>query len=254
MAVIDIFSYNSEKDLLEIRFNILNDLVDEFIIVEAPTTFSGSLKPIYFDPVDFPEWTHKVRHFVVDERYSDEEIKQAHDSPYTNGQERWMREFMQKESIKKAMTHLQDDDICYIGDVDEIWELREYKDIEKLKLRVYAYYLNYRSTEEFWGTIRCKYKDIKDECLNNVRNNIMFRTFDYQGWHFTNQGGLDAVKKKITDQYNTELFNAKLIKEGVDEHFGKDDFIGRDFDFKVEEPGLPTYLLQNKDKYAKLFK
>ena len=48
MAVIDIFSFNGELDVLEIRFNILNDVVDQFIICESDETFTGIKKPLYF--------------------------------------------------------------------------------------------------------------------------------------------------------------------------------------------------------------
>src|SRR3990167_9589188 len=161
--VIDAFHYNGEQEILEIRLNILDSIVDEFIILEAPTTFSGNPKPIYFglQKDRFKKWEHKIKHYVNKEEYTEEEYLEAKNSKYTDGDARWIREFLQKEDIKNYLTHLQDDDIVYIGDVDEIWEHREPNGVEKLKLRVYSYYLNFLSTEEFWGCIRAKYKDIK---------------------------------------------------------------------------------------------
>ena len=143
--VYDVFSYNGEADILEIRLNVLDKYVDQSIIVECPTNFCNHSKPLYFKEQQerFKEFLPKIKYYVVDEKYTEEEIKQAALSPYTsNANERWMLEFLQKESIKKAMTHIGDDDICYIGDVDEIWEPREPKGLEKLKLRVFTYYLN----------------------------------------------------------------------------------------------------------------
>lgn len=252
MAIIDIFSYNGESDLLELRLNALGDVVDEFIICEARSTFSGLPKPLYFTEQRL--WREKITYHVIDEEYTEEEVEQARNSPYTGGIERWMREYMQKESLKKALTHLDDEDIVYVGDVDELWEPREYVGIEKLKLRVYAYWLNFRSTEEFWGTIRCKYKDIKGQCLNDVRNDLSYRTTDYQGWHFTNMGGMEALKKKITDQYNQEVFNSTLIHELMPQNYGIRDFIGRDFDFETDESEWPEYLKINKESYKNLCK
>ena len=42
--VFDCFIFNNEIDLLEMRLNILDDVVDKFIIVEGNTTFSGNKK------------------------------------------------------------------------------------------------------------------------------------------------------------------------------------------------------------------
>ena len=33
----------------------------------------------------------------------------------------WLKEFYQKELIKNALVNLNDDDICFVSDVDEIW-------------------------------------------------------------------------------------------------------------------------------------
>ena len=254
--IIDIFSFNGEYDLLELRLNALDSVVDQFIIVEAPSTFCGDPKPLYFQEQRdrFAKWEDKIKYHIVDENYTGAEMEQALSSKYTNGISRWVIEFLHKEALKKAMTHLNDEDICYIGDVDELWIDSEYKGIEKLKLRVYTYYLNMSSTEEFWGPIRARYGDIEDKCLNDVRNDISYRTEDYQGWHFTNQGGLDAVKKKIIDQYSQQSFNGQPIGTGLDERFGQADFIGRDFVLKVDESNWPKYLIDNRDKYKHLIK
>ena len=93
-----------------------------------------------------------------------------------------MREFCQKESIKDCLTDLKDGDLCFIGDVDEIWHTGGMLPIPtKLKLRVYSYWLNNRSNEDFWGTFVAGYKDIKNECLNHLRTNTP-KTTDYHGW------------------------------------------------------------------------
>lgn len=256
MAVIDVISYNGEADMLELRLNLLGEHVDQFIIVEGVSTFSAQPKESLFKSQEhrFLKWASKIKYCILEDNYSQEEIESARASKYTSGQFRWMHEFLQKESIKKFMVHLKDDDVCYIGDVDEIWEPRQPKGIEKLKLRVYTYYLNFRSTEEFWGPIRCRYKDIKNECFNNVRNNTDFRTSDYQGWHFTNQGGYEAVKKKVFDNYDGVTFNGEFFKYKLDERYGVTDYLGRDFKFWVDESDWPPWLKEHREDYKKLLK
>ena len=49
MKTFDCFLFFNELDLLEIRFNILNDFVDYFVIVEASQTFQGENKEFIFD-------------------------------------------------------------------------------------------------------------------------------------------------------------------------------------------------------------
>jgi len=42
--VVDCFPYFNEKEILELRINLLNDYVDKFIIVDANYTHSGVVK------------------------------------------------------------------------------------------------------------------------------------------------------------------------------------------------------------------
>ena len=48
MKIYDCFIFHNEIDLLELRLNILNDVVDKFIIIEGDTTFSGIKKESNF--------------------------------------------------------------------------------------------------------------------------------------------------------------------------------------------------------------
>ena len=45
MRIIDCFSYFNEKELLELRINLLYDHVDKFIICDADRTYDGKPKP-----------------------------------------------------------------------------------------------------------------------------------------------------------------------------------------------------------------
>jgi len=48
MKVFDSFIFFNELDLLELRLNILNDVVDYFVLTESPFTVSGNEKPLYY--------------------------------------------------------------------------------------------------------------------------------------------------------------------------------------------------------------
>lgn len=254
MAVIDVFTFNGEYELLDIHLHCLKDHVDEFIIVEAPLTFSGKQKPLYFLSVQEKYRMFPIKYYVVDE--NDPELwLMAEQSPNTRGAEHWKREFVQKESIKKALTHLNDDDICYIGDVDEIWEpgIAEWKHIPfKYKLWVYTYWLNNLSSEEFWGTLVSPYKHIRLSCLNHLRTNA-WRTAFYAGWHFTSMGGYEEVRRKLTDSYTEESYATKAVMANLENALENgEDFLGRGFTYETNEEEWPQYLKENREKYKKL--
>lgn len=257
--IYDCFTYNGEADLLEIRLNILDKHVKEFIIVEAPTTFSGKPKPLYYekDKERFKAWHHKIRYYVINESYTDAEVLQSMDSPNTQGASHWKREFLQKESIKKALVHLKDSDVVFIGDVDEIWNpdliLSRQDTLRKLKLKVYLYYLNNRSNEIFWGTLVGKYKDIKGECLNHLRTQT-WKTETEFGWHFTSMGGYEEVRRKLSDSYTRESYWTDWVENNLRDNVEKSkDFLGRGFTYRIDESELPRYLKDNKQKWKKLF-
>lgn len=60
--VLDAVLMSSELDLLEIRMNELDSVVDRFFIVESNTTFTGLPKKTYFaDNKDrFSKFEHKI--------------------------------------------------------------------------------------------------------------------------------------------------------------------------------------------------
>ena len=58
----------NELDILKLRLNILDPIVDKFIIEEATTTFSGQKKELCFEKNKdmFKEFLHKITYIVVD--------------------------------------------------------------------------------------------------------------------------------------------------------------------------------------------
>jgi hypothetical protein len=74
------------------------------------------------------------------------------------------------------------------------------------------------------------------------------------GWHFTNLGGAETIKKKL-ESYGHQEFNTQDIKDKIQERMDRnEDFIGRKTQMWIEEDGLPQYLLDNKQQWIQLFK
>ena len=260
--VYSVFTFNGENAMLRLHLNILNDYVDKFIIIEADKTFSGLTKPFYLlrDYRFFKPWWNKIDYYRINDWDDVKLWKQALESPNTKGADHWKREFYIKESIHKALKHfnVQDDDILFIGDVDEIIDPTiEYQSDTplKAKLRVYTYWLNNRSDEEFWGTLICQYKDIKDKCLNHLRSDKSLRNDKYLGWHFTNMGGVEEIRRKLDSSYTQESYNTTQVQELLASRVNKGtDYLGREFNFQLDETEHPRWLKENKDKFINLYK
>lgn len=259
MAIIDCITYNNEAELFDLRYNILRDHVDEFVVCEAPVTFSGKPKPLYFKNII--DKYDKVKYYIIDE--TDAKLWElAISSPNTVGADHWKREFVHKESIKKALTHLKDEDIVLIGDCDEIWNpevvlLKKHGDNRLTKLRqyVYTYFLNQRSSEDWHGTLMAKYGDIKGNILNHLRTawRDVYLPEEYAGWHFTSMH--HQVKQKLEDSYTKETYANEWVMDNLDMNVIKSrDFLGRNFTYWVDEFNWPEYLKENKDKYKHLLK
>lgn len=261
MGVIDIFTFNGENAILRLHLAILYDYVDKFIIVEANRTFTGQKKPMYFfrDQRFFAPWLKKIEYCTITD-WDDTDIWElAVKSPNTKGASHWKREFYQKEYIQKILEaqKIKDNDLCLIGDVDEIIDPSvsfESDDPVKAKLRVYAYYLNNRSNEQFYGTLISSYKDIKGKCLNHIRSDKkLYSKGPYLGWHFTSMGGEEEVRRKLDASYTADSYNTFEVQQMLPERLKQGvDYLGRNFKFTLDESEWPEYLKENKDKYAHL--
>lgn len=247
--VIDAFYFLNELDTLEIRLNILDPYVDRFILVEARETFSGVPKPLYYleNKERFAKWNHKIQHYIAE---PEQFIEMAKSSPNTGaGEHYWIREFAQKESLQNALKGLDDNDIVFISDVDEIWNPVTLSDYDfsgnvifKPKQKPYMYFVNQR-TDEYWlgwtGSIGTRYANIKNNCINHLRTDSMadYVPIDNGGWHFNSLGGKDKKRAAFKHPVYENDYEWKR----------------REVNMRIDESDLPEYLLTNKDKWKNLF-
>lgn len=250
--IYDCFTFFNELDMLEIRLSVLDPYVDKFVLCESFQTFSGKEKPLYYEDNKerFARWGHKIIHFVVNER---------------NFTDAFAAAGFQKDGIRRCLQRWHkpsSHDIIYFGDVDEIWKPQEITDDKVYNLRQlnYCYYLNNRSSEEWVGTIVGRWGTVKTNTLNHWRakhDNIL----DDGGWHFTNMGGAEQIRKKL-ESYDHQEFNTDDVKGQIEERManGQDyvgrgrDWQGKPFEMWTDESELPQYLKDNKEKYKHLFK
>ena len=65
MKIIDTTTFFEENMMMNIRFNILNQYVDHFIVCESLYTHSGKKKKINFDLNNFPKFKNKIEHLIL---------------------------------------------------------------------------------------------------------------------------------------------------------------------------------------------
>jgi len=262
MEVIDAVLFYNELDLLEIRLNILDPVVDKFVIVEATKTFVGKPKPLYFKDKQerFAKWKDKIVHYVVDELTEGEWLS-ARASPNTGGGDHWwVREYAQKERMLDALKFCKDDDIVFISDLDEIWNpdikpQAQHGEIYRPVQTAYHYFLNNRSDQDIsgWvGTRFATYKTLKEKGVNYLRTETRNPSIHIPngGWHFTFMGGADKIREKV-ENYSHQEYRGAL--SGVDNAIRDNtDFLGRGFKLWKDESQLPEYILNNKEKWKHL--
>ena len=60
MNIYDCTTFYSEKMMLDVRFNILNESVYKFVVVESAYSHSGEPKKFNFDINDYPKFREKI--------------------------------------------------------------------------------------------------------------------------------------------------------------------------------------------------
>lgn len=107
--VYDCFVFFNELDILEIRLNTLDKLVDTFVLVESTHTFTGQEKPlVYAENKDrFKRFNDRIVHVVVD------------DMPAL-AESTFVREAHQRSAIGRGLADARPRDIVIVSDVDEI--------------------------------------------------------------------------------------------------------------------------------------
>jgi hypothetical protein len=210
--IYDCFLLNEELDLLELRLNYLNKLVDKFIIVESAYTFSGIPKPLHFS-----NNTHRFTRFL-------NKINYLTDTAKPNLTSAWANEYHQRNLLKTGLHSAKDDDLIILSDLDEIPYLDRILnhfqlDIpQKIPMSLSYYFLNGVQSNEIWNlSIITPFRFIKnidignrDALVNDL--NIKLNYTGYYGGHFAYLFGNDVdryinkIKSFSHQEYNTTYY------------------------------------------------
>jgi beta-1,4-mannosyl-glycoprotein beta-1,4-N-acetylglucosaminyltransferase len=115
--IFDCVTFFDEDILLEVRLNILKDIVDFFIIVEAKQNHQGKSKNLNFKLDRYKEFKDKIIYRVIDRLEFNQDTKLP-----KNWAEGHLRDQFQRNYILNVLNSInaKKDDIIIISDLDEI--------------------------------------------------------------------------------------------------------------------------------------
>jgi beta-1,4-mannosyl-glycoprotein beta-1,4-N-acetylglucosaminyltransferase len=278
--VFDCFPFFNELDLLEIRLNELDGIVDRFVLCESPYTFRGKPKPLHFleNRDRFARFLPRIEHVIVDDLpLGGPEIERAF----------FKKERFQRNALMRGLTTATPDDFVLLCDVDEIPRASAIEGIVRdngpravhvLEMRKYRYLLNLRSAGPWYKARLARFGDIRKlqmlrvggpswapkqaslgpvlrqwrRMLFGVRPRPWIRVPD-AGWHFTSMNGAKAVSEKmqayshVHERFEEEAAVAEHIAEALRKaadpasHFSIEPF-----------DNLPHFLAANQDRFASM--
>ena len=273
--IYDCFQFFNELDILKIRLEVMNPIVDKFVISEATETFSGLKKPLYYEENKelFSEFQDKIIHVVVE------------DTP--EGDTHY-RDTFQKNAVTRGLKDCKDDDIVIFSDLDEIPNPEKIKEIlqnfqnDKIyhfAQRLFYCYLNMEEvsgnllsfagefdgvTEKKWiGSKMLSYKLMREQNLQcgdlrfPERKEIGIRVAD-GGWHFGYMGGKGEtdIKKRVQEKLVSaahQEYNSKyVINNVVDQIKDGKDLFGRNAKFvrcEIDE-SYPAYIREHQKELS----
>lgn len=286
MKIIDTTTYFEEELMMDLRFNILNDYVDKFIVSEARFTHSGHEKEIKFDKKKFPKFEDKIVHIIL-EKEPNEIIKKNQLSSSELRMNSVMRIKYQRDYILNYLSSFSKEDYVIHSDNDEIPDLKNFdlkKNTKKYVIfnqKMYYYKFNLSLPRLNWfGSKACKIKNLKSiDILRSTKNKIypfyrmdtLFSKIKHQslhivnqgGWHFSNLKTLDELERKyLNDENHAEYESLGFTKRKIIEnlknrtidynHSAKKNSSNRFQSTKLEKVNidlLPDYILNNLEKY-----
>ena len=291
MKIIDCTTYYSEDLMLDIRFNILNEFVDKFIIVESKYSHSGEKKNLNFNIDNFPKFKDKIKYLII-ESEPEGIVENKDNSSSIKRMNSLLRIEQSYNFISNALYDVPENDLICLSDNDEIpnfastsfknskndififkqlffyykfnlfYDLMPWfgsKACKKKKLISLSWLRNLKNKKYPWWRIDAYFSKIKQNNLQIVENG---------GWHFTNVKTAEDLHKKLLNfghhnEYEDSGLTVKDIQYCIDnrivnyDHFADKTKANKyNAKYKLQlanDNMLPKYLIKNKEKYKNWF-
>ena len=259
--IIDCITFYNENILANARFEILNDVVDQFIVCESGYDHSGKQKNKNFKLLN-KSFESKIKYIFIEKNFP-LPIKP------------WKNEEIQRNYIQKELESYSDEDLILYSDSDEIPNPKLLKSMKLNKKygiffqKNYVFKINlFNKYETPWeGTRICKKKDLKT--INKLRKKILSKNlkksfwkfyiekdieiYEDGGWHFNNLYNLETISEKLKAFPHKEFSSPKFTDHSVikEKILKNQDLFERGHVYeKVElDDTYPEYIIKNKDKF-----
>jgi beta-1,4-mannosyl-glycoprotein beta-1,4-N-acetylglucosaminyltransferase len=267
MKIFDCFIYFDEDILLDLRLNILDKVVDKFIIIESSTTHTGLKRKLKFNINKYKRFKNKIYYFSLENLIIDKNVKLK---------KNWSKHHLIDQAIRNHINNCideaNDDDWIIVSDIDEIPKPNKIKEFNKKKKYaffeqdLYCYKFNLKNLSEphWYGSRICVKKYLKSpQWLRNIKiqkkqNFIKKLFFNYQiikdgGWHFTSLKKPEDLIIKLKSFAHNELVKQYMLDVNYISNKIKNfqDLFGRNIVLKKTELDkyLENFLLKDKEKY-----
>ena len=183
--IIDTITFFQENRHFDLRFNILKDVVDKFIICESIYDHRGNTKTINFNKEKYKNIV-KIEHLIIKEKF-----------PENN--DPWINQAIQREYILDNLNGVSEDDYIMFSVPDEIPNPKILKNLNLKKKygifsqKIFSYKLNLLNPNETpWeGTRICKKKDLKS--IDWLRHKVLKKNLKYPFWRFDKEKNIQTL-------------------------------------------------------------
>ena len=277
MKIFDCTTFYSEHLMMDLRFNILNDYVEKFIVCESTISHSGKKKKLNFDINNYPKFKDKISYIIIDEEPEDIiGLKNGLAKPHEKRSDSLKRINLSYDYMIKAIDKASDNDLIILSDNDEIPNLKskQFKNSTKniiiFKQLFFYYKLNLLYDLIPWfGSKAAKKKNLVSmSWLRNLKNkkypfwriDTLFSNTRYidleiindGGWHFTNLMTAEKLYEKLTnfghhDEFELSGMTVNDLQKKID---NKEVFFNHFVDKeKYKERWNFNYKLKKIDNY-----
>ena len=259
--IIDCITFFDNSFIFDLRFNILKDYVDFFVVCESKFDHRNNPKKLNFDLKFLKE--NKIKYLILEE-------------PFPNNLDIWKNQAIQREFLLNSLDpFVTEDDYIFFSDPDEIPDPKILKNFQLNKKygiffqKCFNYKFNlFNSFETPWeGSRVCKKKNLKsiDFMRQKVRSrNLKYNFFRFDkeknieifkngGWHFNNIMRPETISLKLKTFAHSEFSGKKfsdieIIRSKIER---KVDLFDRGHQYKKVELDntFPKYLVSNYEKY-----
>ena len=259
--IYDCITFFDNNFMFDLRYNILKDVVDYFVICESIYDHRGNKKEINFK-FSKSYNKNKIKYFLLDK-------------PFSSKNNIWENQAHQREFLLESLNFVEPNDYIFFSDPDEIPNPEIFLDFkldQKYGIffqKCFNYKFNlYNKYETPWeGTRVCKKKNLKS--IDFMRQKVKSKNLNYSflridkeksikifknaGWHFNNILSPEEISLKLRTFAHSEFADSKysspeVIKSKINK---KIDLFerGHSYEAMYLNDTFPRYLIENKIKY-----